>query len=104
MQNRQVVVTGVGLVTALATGTEENWKALCEGRSGVTAITRFDTTLFTAKIAAEVKNFEPLNWFDKKDLKKMDAFIHYAVAAADYASRSRSEMGCRWQSPSGHSR
>ena len=87
MQNRRVVVTGVGLVTALATGTEENWKALCEGRSGVTAITRFDTTLFTAKIAAEVKNFEPLNWFDKKDLKKMDAFIHYAVAAADYAMK-----------------
>jgi len=87
LQNRRVVVTGVGLVTALATGTEENWKALCEGRSGVTAITRFDTTLFTAKIAAEVKNFEPLNWFDKKDLKKMDAFIHYAVAAADYAMK-----------------
>ena len=87
MQNRRVVVTGVGLVTALATGTEENWKALCEGRSGVTAITRFDTTLFTAKIAAEVKNFEPLNWFDKKDLKKMDAFIHYAVAAADFAMK-----------------
>jgi len=87
LQNRRVVVTGVGLVTALATGTEENWKALCEGRSGVTAITRFDTTLFTAKIAAEVKNFEPLNWFDKKDLKKMDAFIHYAVAAADFAMK-----------------
>ena len=77
----------MGLVTALATGTEENWKALCEGRSGVTAITRFDTTLFTAKIAAEVKNFEPLNWFDKKDLKKMDSFIHYAVAAADFAMK-----------------
>jgi len=87
LQNRRVVVTGVGLVTALATGTEENWKALCEGRSGVTAITRFDTTLFTAKIAAEVKNFEPLNWFDKKDLKKMDSFIHYAVAAADFAMK-----------------
>jgi len=87
LQNRRVVVTGVGLVTALGTGTEENWKALCEGRSGVTAITRFDTTLFTAKIAAEVKNFEPLNWFDKKDLKKMDSFIHYAVAAADYAMK-----------------
>ena len=87
MQNRRVVVTGVGLVTALGTGTEENWKALCEGRSGVTAITRFDTTLFTAKIAAEVKNFEPLNWFDKKDLKKMDSFIHYAVAAADFAMK-----------------
>jgi len=87
LQNRRVVVTGVGLVTALATGTEENWKALCEGRSGVAAITRFDTTLFTAKIAAEVKNFEPLNWFDKKDLKKMDSFIHYAVAAADFAMK-----------------
>jgi 3-oxoacyl-[acyl-carrier-protein] synthase II len=87
LQKRRVVVTGVGLVTALGTGTEESWKALCEGRSGVTAISRFDTTLFSTKIAAEVRNFEPLNWFDKKDLKKMDSFIHYAVAAADFAMK-----------------
>jgi 3-oxoacyl-[acyl-carrier-protein] synthase II len=85
LQKRRVVVTGVGLVTALGTGTEETWKGLCEGRSGVTAISRFDTAQFSTKIAAEVKNFDPLRWFEKKDLKKMDSFIHYAVAAADYA-------------------
>ncbi len=87
MQSRRVVVTGVGLVTALGTGTEETWKGLCEGQSGVSHISRFDTTLFSAKIAAEVKNFDPLNWFEKKDLKKMDSFIHYAVAAADFAMK-----------------
>jgi 3-oxoacyl-[acyl-carrier-protein] synthase II len=85
LEKRRVVVTGVGLVTALGTGTEETWKGLCEGRSGVTAISRFDTTQFSTRIAAEVKNFDPLKWFEKKDLKKMDTFIHYAVAAADYA-------------------
>ena len=87
MQKRRVVVTGVGLVTALGTGTEETWKGLCEARSGVTRITRFDTTQFSTKIAAEVKNFDPLVWFEKKDVKKMDSFIHYAVAAADYAMK-----------------
>jgi 3-oxoacyl-[acyl-carrier-protein] synthase II len=74
-------------VTALGTGTEESWKGLCEGRSGATMISRFDTTHFSTKIAAEVKNFDPLKWFDKKDLKKMDSFIHYAVAAADCAMK-----------------
>ena len=87
MEKRRVVVTGVGLVTALGTGTEETWKGLCEGRSGVGPITRFDTTQFSTRIAAEVKDFDPLKWFDKKDLKKMDYFIHYAVAAADFAMK-----------------
>jgi 3-oxoacyl-[acyl-carrier-protein] synthase II len=87
LEKRRVVVTGVGLVTALGTGTEESWKGLCEGRSGITAISRFDTTQFSTKIAAEVKNFDPLAWFEKKDLKKMDTFIHYAVAAADFAMK-----------------
>jgi 3-oxoacyl-[acyl-carrier-protein] synthase II len=85
LQKRRVVVTGVGLVTALGTGTEETWNGLCEGRSGVSMISRFDTTQFSTKIAAEVKNFDPLQWFDKKDVKKMDLFIHYAVAAAETA-------------------
>jgi 3-oxoacyl-[acyl-carrier-protein] synthase II len=80
-------VTGVGLVTALGTGTEETWKGLCEGRTGIAPISRFDTTQFSTRIAAEVKDFDPLKWFDKKDLKKMDNFIHYAVAAADFAMR-----------------
>ena len=77
----------MGLITALGTGTEETWKGLCEGRSGVSTITRFDPTQFSTRIAAEVKNFDPLQWFEKKDVKKMDSFIHYAVAAADCAMR-----------------
>jgi len=87
LEKKRVVVTGVGLVTALGTGTEETWKGLCEGRSGVGAISRFDTTAYSTRIAAEVKDFDPLKWFDKKDLKKMDYFIQYAVAAADFAMR-----------------
>ena len=77
----------MGLVTALGTGTEETWKGLCDGRSGVGPISRFDSTEFSTKIAAEVKDFDPLRWFDKKDLKKMDFFIYYAVAAADFAMK-----------------
>jgi 3-oxoacyl-[acyl-carrier-protein] synthase II len=87
LQRRRVVVTGVGLVTALGTGTEETWKGLCEGRSGITLISKFDTAQFSTRIAAEVKNFDPLRWFEKKDVKKMDSFIHYAVAAADFAMK-----------------
>jgi len=85
LEKKRVVVTGVGLVTALGTGTEETWKGLCEGRSGVAPISRFDTTQYSTRIAAEVKDFDPLKWFDKKDVKKMDFFIHYAVAAAAFA-------------------
>jgi len=85
LEKKRVVVTGVGLVTALGTGTEETWKGLCEGRSGVAPISRFDTAQFSTRIAAEVKDFDPLKWFDKKDVKKMDFFIHYAVAAATFA-------------------
>ncbi len=84
---RRVVVTGVGLVTALGVGTEETWNGLTEGKSGVREITRFDTSRFSAKIAAEVQDFDPLLWIDKKDVKKMDAFIHYAIAAADFAGK-----------------
>jgi 3-oxoacyl-[acyl-carrier-protein] synthase II len=87
LQKRRVVVTGVGLVTALGTGTEDTWNGLCEGRSGITKITRFDTTQFSTKIAGEVKDFDPLLWFEKKDVKKMDSFIHYAVAAAEGAMK-----------------
>jgi len=87
LEKKRVVVTGVGLVTALGTGTEETWKGLSEGRSGVGPISRFDTSLYSTRIAAEVKDFDPLKWFDKKDVKKMDYFIHYAVAAADFAMK-----------------
>ncbi len=85
---RRVVVTGVGLVSALGIGTEETWEALLAGRSGVGPITHFDTSLFSVRIAAEVKGFDPLKWIEKKEVKKMDPFIHYAIAAADFAMRS----------------
>ena len=83
--SRRVVVTGVGLVSPLGIGTEANWEALCAGRSGIGPITRFDATLFSARIAGEVKNFDPLQFIDKKDVKKMDVFIHYAIAASQFA-------------------
>ena len=82
---RRVVVTGVGLVSSLGVGTEENWKALCAGRSGIGSITRFDASQFSTRIAGEVKNFDPLQFIAKKDVKKMDVFIQYAIAAAEFA-------------------
>ena len=85
--NRRVVVTGLGLVTPLGTGVEKNWEALMAGRSGIGPITRFDVSDFPARIAGEVKDFEPLDWIEKKDVKKMDLFIQYAVAAAEQAMR-----------------
>jgi 3-oxoacyl-[acyl-carrier-protein] synthase II len=80
-----VVVTGVGLVSPLGIGNQANWEALCAGRSGITQITRFDATQFSARIAGEVKNFDPLQFVDKKDVKKMDVFIQLAIAASQYA-------------------
>ncbi len=83
--NRRVVVTGIGLVSSVGIGTEPTWAALCAGRSGVARITKFDPTAFAAQIAAEVKAFDPLQFVDKKDVKKMDTFIHYAIAASQFA-------------------
>ncbi len=82
---RRVVVTGVGLVSSLGIGTEVNWNALCAGDSGITSITRFDTTDHQVRIYGEVKGFDPLQFVAKKDVKKMDIFIQYAIAAADFA-------------------
>ncbi|MBP1636925.1 MAG: 3-oxoacyl-[acyl-carrier-protein] synthase, partial [Acidobacteria bacterium] len=78
--NRRVVVTGIGLVSALGVGTEATWEGVLGGRSGVGPVTKFDATAFAARIAAEVKGFDPLQYVDKKDVKKMDPFIHYAIA------------------------
>ena len=83
--NRRVVVTGVGLLSSVGIGTDANWTALCAGRNGIAPITHFDATLFAARIAGEVKGFDPLNYFEKKDVKKVDVFIQYAVAAAQFA-------------------
>src|SRR5262249_40966403 len=79
---RRVVVTGVGLVTPLGTGTEANWDALRAGRSGVRTISRFDASNLAARVAGEVPDFEAERFVERKDLKKMDVFIQYAVAAA----------------------
>jgi 3-oxoacyl-[acyl-carrier-protein] synthase II len=83
--SRRVVITGVGLISSVGIGTEANWKALCEGRSGIGAITHFDASRHSARIAGEVKGFEPLDFFEKKDVKKMDVFIQFAVAASEFA-------------------
>jgi 3-oxoacyl-[acyl-carrier-protein] synthase II len=84
---RRVVVTGVGLVCALGIGTEESWKNLLAGVSGVATITSFDATGFDCRIAGEVKNFDPFRWIEKKELKKMGRFIQIALAGADFAVR-----------------
>ena len=84
---RRVVVTGVGMVSPLGIGNPENWQALLQGRSGVGPITRFDASDYPCRIAGEVKGFNPEDWVSKKDVKKMDLFIHYAMAAAEIAMR-----------------
>ncbi|MDP2389464.1 MAG: beta-ketoacyl-ACP synthase II, partial [Acidobacteriota bacterium] len=83
--SRRVVVTGVGLVSPVGMGAQANWDALCAGTSGIGPITRFDATAFSTRFAGEVKNFDPLQFIEKKELKKMDIFIQFAVAASQYA-------------------
>tara|TARA_B100001123_G_scaffold364964_1_gene423641 strand:- start:573 stop:1799 length:1227 start_codon:yes stop_codon:yes gene_type:complete len=79
------VVTGVGLVSPLGIGTSVTWDALCAGRGGIGPITRFDASEHASRIAAEVRGFDPLDFMSKKDVKKMDVFIQYAIAAAEFA-------------------
>jgi 3-oxoacyl-[acyl-carrier-protein] synthase II len=83
--SRRVVVTGVGLVTSLGIGTEPTWQALLSGVSGAGPITKFDASAFSTRFAAEVKGFEPTAFIEKKDVKKMDLFIQYAIAASQFA-------------------
>jgi 3-oxoacyl-[acyl-carrier-protein] synthase II len=85
---RRVVVTGIGLVCAVGNSTEEVWKNLLAGKSGVARITHFDASAHSCQIAAEVKNFDPLNFVEKKELKKMGRFIYFALAASDEAMRA----------------
>jgi 3-oxoacyl-[acyl-carrier-protein] synthase II len=82
---RRVVITGVGMVSPLGVGTEPTWSGLLAGCSGVANITLFDASRHSTRFAAEVRGFDPLNWVEKKDVKKMDRFIQFAVAAADFA-------------------
>ena len=82
---RRVVVTGIGLVSPIGVGIEENWTSLMNGRSGIGPITRFDTTAYATKIAGEVKNFQPEDYIPKKELRKMDPFLRFALGAAHLA-------------------
>jgi len=82
---RRVVVTGMGLVIPIGIGVKTVWKNVCEGKSGIGSLTRFDTNGFETKIAGEVKNFNPELYIDKKEIKKMDLFIQYSLAAAKEA-------------------
>ncbi len=85
MANRRVVVTGIGLVSSLGIGTDVNWRGLTTGQSGIGRITRFDASAYASQIAGEVKGFDPLQFVEKKDVKKMDIFIQYAIAASQCA-------------------
>jgi 3-oxoacyl-[acyl-carrier-protein] synthase II len=82
---RRVVVTGIGLVTSLGIGTDATWAALLAGTSGAGPITKFDASQFATRFACEVKGFDPLAFVEKKDVKKMDVFIQYAIAASHFA-------------------
>ena len=84
---RRVVVTGIGLICGVGNTTEEIWQHLLAGRSGIARITQFDSSQFACQIAAEVKNFDPLQFIEKKEIKKMGRFIHLAVAASDEAMK-----------------
>ncbi len=84
---RRVVVTGLGLICGVGNSTEEVWKGLLAGKTGVSRITSFDASAFACQIAAEVRNFDPLNYIDKKEMKKMARFIHLAIAASDEAMK-----------------
>ncbi|HYN25492.1 MAG TPA: beta-ketoacyl-ACP synthase II [Pyrinomonadaceae bacterium] len=82
---RRVVVTGLGLVTPIGNSVEATWTALMSGQSGADRIKRFDVEKFRVKFACEIKDFDPLNYVEKKEARKMGAFIHYAIAAAQEA-------------------
>lgn len=85
MEKRRVVVTGVGMITPVGIGVEESWKGLIEGRSGIKKLTRFDASAFATQIAGEVEGFNPEDYIEPKEIKKMDRFIHLAIAASDMA-------------------
>jgi 3-oxoacyl-[acyl-carrier-protein] synthase II len=87
MSSRRVVVTGLGLVSPVGNSVDEGWQNLLAGRSGITAITRFDASAFSCRIAGEVKGFKVEDWFSAKDARHMDTFIHYGLAASIQAIR-----------------
>ena len=83
--SRRVVVTGVGLLTSLGIGTEESWQAICDGRNGISGIEQFDAAAYACRIAGEVKNFDPAQFIERKEIKKMGRFIQFAIAASGFA-------------------
>lgn len=85
MTGRRVAITGVGLISPLGVGNDENWRSLCAGKSGIGPITRFDASAMTTRIAGEVRDFDPTRWIPKKEVRQMDLFIQYAIAAAAMA-------------------
>jgi len=82
---RRVVVTGIGLVSPLGTGTDKNWQALLRGESGIAPLTRFDVSRYATRFGGEVKDFDPLAFIDRKEVRKMDPFIRYGLVAAELA-------------------
>jgi len=87
VSNRRVVITGTGLITALGTGTEKNWQAMLAGKSGIAPITRFDVAKLDTRFAGEVKDFQPEQFMDRREVRRMDLFAQYALAAAEMAMR-----------------
>src|SRR5580765_4380698 len=85
MTKRRVVVTGIGMISPLGIGNEPTWQGLLDGRSGIGPITKFDASAYACRIAGEVRGFNAEQWIEKKEVKKSDTFIHYAVAAAQMA-------------------
>lgn len=85
MNKKRVVITGVGMITPLGIGVEESWKGLVDGNPGIRRITQFDASAFPTQIAGEVQNFNPEDYIELKEIKKMDRFIHFALAAAEMA-------------------
>jgi 3-oxoacyl-[acyl-carrier-protein] synthase II len=83
--SRRVVVTGIGLLSSVGSNTEDTWRAVQDGRSGIGRITQFDAAAFNCQIAGEVKDFDPSRWIEKKEIKKMARFIQFAVAASEFA-------------------
>ena len=81
MSKRRVVVTGLGLITPVGIGVSETWKNIIAGKSGITTISKFDTSNFSSQIAGEVKNFDPLQYLNAKEARRMDTFIQYGIAA-----------------------
>ena len=83
--NKRVVITGLGLVTPLGIGVKPTWESLCTGKSGVGEITRFDSSAYPTRIAAEIKDFRPQDFMPKKDARRVELFIAYALAATRMA-------------------